>query len=530
MIKALIKKQLTEIFSFFWHDRKKKSALKGGKLAGTVILYIVLFGFIAVMFGSLSFGMCIAFVPAGLDWMYFSVNVLLAALLGIFGSAFNANSSLYQAKDNDMLLSMPIKPRTLLFVRLIGVYAMGLLYEMLVMLPALAIYFIFGNPSLIAVIFSIIATLAISFFVLALSAVIGWIVAFISKKTKNKSFVAVAVSLIFFGAYYYFFSQSSTLIEQFFAQASAVGSYIQTNLYPLYIIGSAFTGNVLSFLIVFGIIAAVFCLVYLVLTKSYIKIVTSNKGEKKKKYKAQAVKAGNADSALFRKELKRFTKSSTYMLNCGLGIVLMIVAAVALFINKDFVTQLAAIFSEADGFVALLACGLLCMIASMNDISAPSVSLEGKNIWIAQSLPVSSWQILRAKMNLHIVLTIPPLAILIASVEFLIGPAAVYAVLIPIICILFVILSAELGLVINLKSPNLEWTNEVVPIKQSMGVIFALFGGWAVVLALGALYVAVMSFITPLVYMIFVAVLFAAGCVVTKMWLKNKGAKIFESL
>lgn len=43
-------------------------------------------------------------------------------------------SSLYQAKDNDMLLSMPIPTSRILLVRLSGVYAMGLMYELIDML------------------------------------------------------------------------------------------------------------------------------------------------------------------------------------------------------------------------------------------------------------------------------------------------------------------------------------------------------------------------------------------------------------
>lgn len=530
MIKALFKKQLTEMFSFLWHDKKKNASFKGGKLAGMIITYIILFGIIAAVFAALSLGMCIAFTSAGLDWLYFAVTSLIGVLLGTFGCAFNANSSLYQAKDNDMLLSMPIKPSTLLFVRLLGVYAMGLIYEMLVMLPALVIYFIFGKASVTGVIFSILTTLIVSIFVLALSAIVGWIVAFISKKTKNKSFIAVAVSLVFFGAYYYFFSQASSLMGGFIEQAAAAGKELHNTLYPLYIIGSAFTGNILSFLIVLAVIAVLFGIIYFVLSKSYIKIVTTNKGEKKKKYTAQAIKAGNAGSALFRRELNRFTKSSTYMLNCGMGIVLMIAAAVALFFNTDFITQITTVFAQAEGIVALIACGMLCLISSMNDITAPSVSLEGKNIWIVQSLPVTAWQVLRAKLNLHIVLTIPPLAILIAAVEILITPSLIYAILIPVFCFLFVILSAELGLVINLKSPNLDWTSEIVPIKQSTGVLFALFGGWAIVLLLGALYFLVMTFIPPLVYLIIITVLLAVACLLTMMWLKNRGSKIFASL
>ena len=40
----------------------------------------------------------------------------------------------------------------------------------------------------------------------------------------------------------------------------------------------------------------------------------------------------------------------------------------------------------------LLLAGAICMLASMNDITAPSVSLEGKSLWLLQSLPVTPWQ------------------------------------------------------------------------------------------------------------------------------------------
>ena len=38
-------------------------------------------------------------------------------------------------------------------------------------------------------------------------------------------------------------------------------------------------------------------------------------------------------------------------------------------------------------------------------MAAPSVSLEGKNLWLLQSLPVKPWQALRAKLTVQLLLT-----------------------------------------------------------------------------------------------------------------------------
>ena len=61
-----------------------------------------------------------------MGWLYFALMGLLAVLLGAFGSVFNTYSGLYLAKDNDLLLSMPIPVNTLMASRLLSVYLMGL--------------------------------------------------------------------------------------------------------------------------------------------------------------------------------------------------------------------------------------------------------------------------------------------------------------------------------------------------------------------------------------------------------------------
>ena len=78
-------------------------------------------------------------------------SALIAILLGIFGSVFSTYTGLYLAKDNDLLLSMPIPVQTIMFARLMGVYLMGLMYLAVVIVPAIGsiIWFaIFGGMGL----------------------------------------------------------------------------------------------------------------------------------------------------------------------------------------------------------------------------------------------------------------------------------------------------------------------------------------------------------------------------------------------
>ena len=96
--------------------------------------------------------------------------------------------------------------------------------------------------------------------------------------------------------------------------------------------------------------------------------------------------------------------------------------------------------------------------------------------------------------------------------------------------LLFIVLMAAFGLAVNLKMPILNWTNEIVPIKQSMSVMVGLFGGWVILLGLGGIYYLAQSVISPALYMALVCVLMLALIAALLRWLFTAGSKIFSTL
>jgi len=165
MVKILLKKQLTEIFRAYFYDAKKNKARSKAAIMGYIVLFVILMvGILGGMFTFLSVSLCGALTAVGFDWLYFAIMGLLAIFLGAFGSVFNTYSGLYLAKDNDLLLSMPIPVGTIMISRLLGVYLMGLMYSGVVIIPAAAVYLIIGSHSLPAVIGCILLVLLISVF------------------------------------------------------------------------------------------------------------------------------------------------------------------------------------------------------------------------------------------------------------------------------------------------------------------------------------------------------------------------------
>lgn len=122
-------------------------------------------------------------------------------------------------------------------------------------------------------------------------------------------------------------------------------------------------------------------------------------------------------------------------------------------------------------------CVLLCCLASMNLMTAPSVSLEGKSLWLMQSLPVEPWQALRAKLRMQVLLTVPPLLLcaVCAAIVYPLGPAGLLAM--AVFAASYALLGALAGLTLGVKMPVLTWTDQLMPIKQSAPVMLTLFGG-----------------------------------------------------
>ena len=531
MIKTLLKKQLYEFFAvmFMRGGTKKKKSNKG-----MMALYAFLFIYVIAVFGMMFFGSSFmifqAFSPMGLDWLCFALMGLMGTFLAIIGSVFITNSMVYDAKDNELLLSMPIRPAHILFVRIFVLYLSDLFYEALVLVPCFIAYAIVIRVTVLAVVNFIILLFVMPLFALALSCILGWGVALISSRIKNKSFMSVICSVAFIAIYYYFFMKIQNSITELIANGDVIGESIKNFVYPVYAMGKAATGDLLSLLVVTLCIGAIFALVYFVLSKSFIKIVTTKRGGTKAKYKEKAHRAMSAEKALLHKEFGRFWNSSAYILNCGFGSLFMLIAAVAVAVKGRDIAAYLTDIPEIAKIVPLIICLAIGFMSTMNMVSAPSISLEAKTLWILRSLPISAWSVLKQKVVLHMAISAIPAVVcaISAGVVFYDGVASFF--LICVFALLMNLLVGVWGLGINLKFPNFTWTNETIPIKQGASTILTMLAGWGMMFFFVILYVLVRKFVAPVIFLLCVALVMAIAATLSLMWLKKRGTKIFETL
>ena len=530
MTRVLLKKQMLEVFSWLYRDNKKGTNRSKSGIIGYSVLYLCLFAVVGVIFFMTAYTMA-PLITMGFGWLYFAIMGLITICMGVVGSVFNTYASLYLAKDNDLLLSMPIPSRRIIFVRLFGVFIMGLLYELIALVPTLIVWFMnveFGP----AVFFCTLITSAmISLFVLVLSAVLGWVVALISGKMRRKNITTVLLSLVFLVAYFLFYSKAFDYLQAITSSPEGAGAMVKNALYPFYQMGLAAEGNITATVIFAVFVCALFALVYAGVSRSFIRLATANKGAAKTKYKERRARMRSADTALLIKELKRFTGSAVYMLNCGLGLVFFIAAAIALLWFREDVFRAAYELVGTDKDALCLAgAAAVFVLCSMVDISSPSVSLRAISEWIVQSLPVSPAQALMAKVRLHVLLTLVPAAVFFPGRGTPGSALAAMALLLPAVSVLIILFSAAFGVFLNLKAPNLTWKNETVPIKQSMSMVVSIFGSWGITAALCVLYFRLAGIFSPAGYALLVAALLLVLSILLLRWIKTRGAEIFASL
>lgn len=532
MLKVLLKKQIQEIFRSYVYDAKKNTARSKASTVAFIIMYVLLMAVIlGGMFTMLSYMLCETSVSMGFGWLYFTIMGMLAIFLGAFGSIFSTYSALYLSKDNDLLLSLPISVRNIVTARLLGVYLMGLMYSGVVMIPAIVVYMIVAPFSVTALIGSILLFASISVIVLILSCLLGWVVAKISVKLKNKSFVAVLSSLAFIAVYYFIYFKAQNLLEALLENMVFYGEQIKGYAYPLYVFGRAGEGSVGAVLALVLVTVALFALMWCVLSHSFISLATASGKTSRAVYRKTHTKQKSIFKAMISKETARLTSSPNYMLNCAMGtLFLPIIGVLILIKGSEIIPILTELLASREGSIPVLMCAVICLAASMNGVVAPSVSLEGKNIWLVQSLPIPTKTILQAKLVPQLIITgIPMLFCAICAIVVL--EATFAEILLFVIALLMcIVFYAELGLFLGLKMPNIDWTNEIVPIKQSSCVMLSLLADWVYAVVLGGGYVLIGYKIGCAAYLAVAALITAALSWLLHKWICTKGATRFEQL
>lgn len=529
MIKALLSVRFRALLAGLTAQSRQKK--KRG--TGMMILFAFLFLYLGVvllgMMSFLFFSLAEPYHATGLDWVYFSTAALIALGFSVLGSVFTTQSQLYDAKDNPLLLSMPIPPKYILLTRMVPLLALNLLYSAIVLLPATVIYGIVVRWSFALVAGQLLSLLSVTVLAQAIACLLGWLLHLLLSR-MNKSAASMIYMILFLTVYFSVYSKANDILGGMITGGAELARTLPW-IWPLYALGKGSAGQLLLTLGGLAVCSVCFALAYRILSATFLSYaMTQGVSRKQKKLDLSGSKAASPVNAIVRKELRKFLGTPVYLTNMGLGLVMTLALTVAgVWFRRDLM-EMVSMVEGLEDFIPVLICATGASVASMTCISCPSVSLEGKNIWILKSLPITSRDILIAKLELHIRLTLPMMALAGLTLSAVYGCGIADILLCTLICCLLSLTTGLVGMNAGLKWAKLDYISEAYPCKQSVSVAVTMFGMMGLPLVFGLVYLFLLPFLSPTVFLAICAVVLTGVCFGLYRLMVTWGAKKWESL
>ena len=475
---SLIKACMTDNMSLF-KIKKKDKTKKNGKIL-TAILCIIL----GVSIYSYADRFMVMLVMQNSEHVLLSLFTFLVTVLIIVEGIYKAGSLIFNCKDDDLLLSLPIKKSTVVFIRLLKFYVFELLYSTLFLLPSMVAYVTHTSVTATFYVVSMVAIFLIPIIPIAISSFIGAIISATSLKFKHKNIVQIVISMLaLLGALYVSFNMQG-MINNIGNNAGIIESFISKVYYPAYLYSKLATNfNVSDFIIFIAINVTVSLITIFVISKIYFKINTGlKKVQECSKKRAYRIKVCKPQVALIKKELKKAFNTPVLITNAIFGMVLFVVACVVIAIKFD---ALLAIPQESMPFtteqlnenVPTILFMLITFGALTSSITSSMISLEGKSFIVLKSVPVKPYTIMMSKVYTAVLIMMPFVFIgdLIFYVRFNFNLIEIILTLVASIVMPFI---AELiGILVNLRYPEMNATADAEVVKQSSSSnICALIG------------------------------------------------------
>lgn len=286
---------------------------------------------------------------------------------------------------------------------------------------------------------------------------------FIIIKVKNVMMKSILALFLFLAPLGYGYAVSD--------MSSVRSGIVKSSLSPHSFLVSLQTGDWLWY----GIISLAVCIgsvAFCYFVQKYFHTIVKMMRRPAKKTTTYDIRNRGYFPALMKKEISHYMSSFTYVVNTILAPLGLIVLALFVLwpispglLEREISISPLTISVKSLYYIAFLACTMITTTTSS------SFSMEGKNVWIIKSLPISIFDMSIVKGLLNMMLFIPGIVlsmIALLSVFHLSGIEVFgYSVLL-VVSLIFI---TVIGLYINILFPNYEWTDSMTVVKQGLATI-----------------------------------------------------------
>ena len=419
-----------------------------------------------------------AFISIGKPLYLLAFLFAICSLFIFFSNIFKIKSIIFDFKDYDLLMSLPISRNIVITSKIVSLYIINLLYAFIIMIPGYIAYISYVNLPYDGIFFLLLFTIPI--IPILLSIIVGIILSWIISFFKNKnigSYIAYFL-LIFIVLSISFISNEMSEIELVNKSVNLVNSFSHYYPFTTLFVNLLSSFSFVSLLIYLFLPIVLMLLFIFFINKGYIPLRTRLLKESiNNDYEIQEYKTNNSLKGLYYKELKKYFSNSLYVINTSFGSIILIFLILSLLLFNDYmITRFTKILDmnemiKSNVFMIL---SLLCVISSTTN---SSISLEGKSLWIMKMIPVSSDKIFLSKIMVNLTILVPTVIIGGLFFGIYLHLDIVLFIFIFLMPLAYSLFTSIMGLLLNLIFPKFYFDNEIRVIKQSLPVFLSILIG-----------------------------------------------------
>ncbi|NLK43151.1 MAG: hypothetical protein GX300_02015 [Tissierellia bacterium] len=446
-------------------------------------------------------GMYDIYAQIGQRSMFLLTGFLASQILIFFLGLLYVMSKYYFSNDMAHLVPLPIKPSYIIGSKFATLMISEYLTSLPIILPFIIIY---GTKSGVGPLYWLYSILLI-IFLPVVPLVLASIVVMIFMKYTNigakKDLIRTVSAVLFLIGMIYIQLKIQTIAQNALVQGSdfLVNLIKDSNLlvrklgvsFPpsqwaalTLANSSSFVGviNLLTFVVV-GIISftlMIFLSEYLFFDGLIGNIeVSASKGRGKKIDTSDLSRETKPYIALAKKELIMLFKTPVYLLNAIGGVIIFpLILVMTNFTGGDQSLSTAIQMLSVDtGYIALACIGFISGLGMLNSIGCTTFSREGKCFWLQRTLPIRIEDQIIGRVLSSLGVQVIGIVTLLISVFFIVKLDILSIVLIVVLGLLGSIPMTQLGMVIDILRPMLDWDNPQKAMKQNLNVLIGMGAG-----------------------------------------------------
>ena len=471
-----------------------------------LMLIVLLAGYVGVM----SMGL----VMTGMGRLVPAVLAMSVSLVVLFFTILKAGPVLFDWKAYEKQIVMPVNVRAIIVSRFLTMYITNMLLGLLVLLPGMTVYGVMERPGILFYLYGIAAGIFLPLLPLTAASVLGASIAGISSRWRYKNLVSIVLTMVLVCAIMAGSMGMSGMEEsELNAMVQQMAELMEGQIYRAYppavwITDAMILGEPVKLLLFLAVSIGIFILFLEILSRFYVNIcMLLSARETKGDYRMKELREKSVLGTMVERELRHYFSSSIYVVNTMMGELLMVLLAGAvLFMDMETVEAMLGL----PGVVGKALPILMGFLPVMMPLTACSISMEGKQWWMLQTMPVTRKDMIRSKVAAQLLVALPFYLVSEILLFLALRPGWAEGVSLLAVPAAYIIFGARAGLAVNELMPLLDWESEVRVVKQSASTMVTMLVGMATAIVPIVVLVAVPGISVYGVYLVTVVLLSAA--------------------